>query len=64
MRNDYDRYFKEQSTIKVAQPAHGGSHGGGEHEAKGAAAGAHTDSAAHKTDSSAKHETKNEEAKH
>jgi cytochrome c oxidase subunit IV len=66
LRNDYDRYFKEQSTIKVAQPAHGGSHGGG-HEA--AAGAAHTDSAAHNTDSSAKHEdakheTKNEETKH
>ncbi len=59
LRNDYDRYFKEQSTIKVEQPAHGGSHGGG-HEAAGAAGAAHTDSAAHKTDSSAKHE----DAKH
>jgi cytochrome c oxidase subunit IV len=64
LRNDYDRYFKEQSTIKVAQPEHGGGH-----EAAGAAGAAHTDSAAHKTDASAKHEdakheTKNEEAKH
>jgi hypothetical protein len=68
LRNTYNPYFKEQSTIKVAQPAHGGSHGGG-HEATGAAGAAHTDSAAHKTDSSAKHEdakheTKNEETKH
>jgi cytochrome c oxidase subunit IV len=64
LRNTYNPYFKEQSTIKVAQPAHGGGH-----EAAGAAGAAHTDSAAHKTDSSAKHEdakheTKNEEAKH
>ena len=59
LRNDYDRYFKEQSTIKVEQPAHGGSHGGGHESEKGtagAAGAAHTDSAAHKTDSSAKHE--------
>ena len=64
LRNDYDRYFKEQSTIKVEQPAHGGSHGGG-HEAAGATGAAHTDSAAHKTDSSAKHEdAKHEEGKH
>lgn len=67
LRNTYNPYFKEQSTIKVAQPAHGGSHGGG-HEAGGAAGAAHTDSAAHKTDSTkmqdAKHETKHEEAKH
>jgi hypothetical protein len=63
LRNTYNPYFKEQSTIKVEQPAHGGSHGGG-HEAAGAAGAAHTDSAAHKTDSSAKHETKNEETKH
>jgi hypothetical protein len=68
LRNTYNPYFKEQSTIKVAQPAHGEAHGGG-HEATGAAGAAHTDSAAHKTDSSAKHEdakheTKNEETKH
>ena len=62
LRNTYNPYFKEQSTIKVAQPAHGGSHGGG-HETKGAAA-AHKDSAAHHTDSTAKHETKNEAPKH
>jgi hypothetical protein len=64
LRNTYNPYYKEQSTIKVEQPAHGGSHAGGEHESKGTAAGAHTDSATHKTDSSAKHETKKEEAKH
>ncbi len=59
LRNTYDPYFKEQSTIKVEQPAHGGSHGGG-HEAAGAAGAAHTDSTAAHTDSSVKHE----EAKH
>jgi cytochrome c oxidase subunit IV len=59
LRNDYDRYFKEQSTIKVAQPEHGGS---GHESEKGAAGAAHTDSAAKHED--AKHETKNEEAKH
>ena len=69
LRNTYNPYYKEQSTIKVAQPAHGEAHGGGEHEAKGAAAGAHTDSSANHTDSSAKHEdakheTKHEDAKH
>ena len=69
LRNTYNPYFKEQSTIKVVQPAHGEAHGGGEHEAAKGAGAAHTDSAAHKTDSSAKHEdakheTKNEEAKH
>jgi len=64
LRNTYNPYYREQSTIKVEQPAHGGSHAGEEHESKSAAAGAHTDSAAHKTDSSAKHETKKEEAKH
>ena len=68
LRNTYNPYYKEQSTIKVVQPAHGEAHGGGEHEAKGAAAGAHTDSAANHTDSSkkneAKHETKHEETKH
>ena len=65
LRNTYNPYYKEQSTIKVEQPAHGGSHAGGEHEDKGAAAGAHTDSAAHSTDSSANHEdAKHEEAKH
>ena len=58
LRNTYNPYYKEQSTIKVEQPAHGGSHGGG-HEAKGAAGAAHTDSAAHKTDS-----TKMQDAKH
>lgn len=63
LRNTYNPYFKEQSTIKVAQPAHGGAHGG-EHEAKGAAAGAHTDSAAQHTDSTAKHEAAQEGAKH
>ena len=60
LRNNYDPHFKEQSTIKVTQP----EHGGGGHEAEGAAGAAHTDSAAHKTDSSAKHETMNEEGKH
>lgn len=50
LRNTYNPYFKEQSTIKVEQPAHGGN------EAAGAAGAAHTDSAAHKTDSAAKHE--------
>ena len=67
LRNTYNPYYKEQSTIKVAQPAHGGSHDGG-HEAAGAAGAAHTDSAAHKTDSTkmqdTKHDTKNDEAKH
>jgi hypothetical protein len=65
LRNTYNPYFKEQSTIKVEQPAHGGSHGGG-HEAAGAAGAAHTDSAAHTTDSSAKNEdaAKHEDAKH
>ena len=67
LRNTYNPYYKEQSTIKVAQPAHGEAHGGG-HEAAGAAGAAHTDSAAHKTDSTkkneTKHETKNEETKH
>ena len=61
LRNTYNPYYKEQSTIKVEQPAHGGSHDGG-HEAKGAAGAAHTDSAAKHED--AKHETKNEETKH
>jgi len=61
LRNTYNPYYKEQSTIKVEQPAHGGSHDGG-HEAKGAAGAAHTDSSAKHED--AKHETKNEEAKH
>lgn len=60
LRNSYDPHFKEQSTIKVTQPEHGGA----KHEAAGAAGAAHTDSAAHKTDSSAKHETKHEETKH
>jgi len=68
LRNTYNPYYKEQSTIKVVQPAHGEAHGGNEHEAKGAAGATHTDSAAHKTDSTkkneAKHETKNEETKH
>ena len=68
LRNTYNPYYKEQSTIKVAQPAHGEAHGGGEHEAAGAAGAAHTDSAANHTDSTkkseAKHETKNEETKH
>jgi hypothetical protein len=69
LRNTYNPYFKEQSTIKVAQPAHGGSHGGDDHDAKGTSGVAHTDSAAHSADSSAKqedtkHETKNEETKH
>jgi cytochrome c oxidase subunit 4 len=63
LRNTYNPYFKEQSTIKVAQPAHGGSHEGG-HETKGAAGAAHTDSAANHTDSSKKNETKHEDAKH
>jgi cytochrome c oxidase subunit 4 len=64
LRNTYNPYYKEQSTIKVEQPAHGGSNAGGEHESKGAAAGAHTDSAANHTDSSKKNETKHEDAKH
>ena len=63
LRNTYNPYFKEQSTIKVAQPAHGGSHDGGHESEKGGAAGAaHTDSSAKQED--AKHETKNEETKH
>ncbi len=57
LRNTYDPYFKEQSTIKVEQPAHGAAHGGA--EAHGAAA-AHADSTEQHTDSTAKHE----EAKH
>ena len=61
LRNNYDPHFKEQSTIKVEQPAHSG---GGHESEKGAAGEAHTDSAAHTTDSSAKHETNHEEAKH
>ena len=65
LRNTYNPYYKEQSTIKVVQPAHGEAHGGGEHEAgKGAGAAAHTDSAAHHTDSTKKQEAKNEETKH
>ena len=69
LRNTYNPYYKEQSTIKVVQPAHGEAHGGGEHDAgKGAGAAVHTDSAAHHTDATkkqeAKHETKNEETKH
>jgi len=65
LRNTYNPYYKEQSTIKVEQPAHGEAHGGGEHEAAGAAGAAHTDSTAHSKDSSAKHEdAKHEEAKH
>lgn len=58
LRNNYDPYFKEQSTIKVEQPAHGGAHGGG--EAHGAAA-THADSAAQHADTT---EVKHEEAKH
>jgi len=64
LRNTYNPYYKEQSTIKVAQLEHGEAHGGGEHESEKGVAGA-----AHTTDSSAKHEeakheTKNEETKH
>lgn len=58
LRNTYDPYFKEQSTIKVEQPAHGGAHGGA--EAHGAAA-THSDSTAHHSDST---EAKHEDAKH
>lgn len=61
LRNTYDPYFKEQSTIKVEQPAHGAAHGGGHEGATEHGAGAaHTDSTNHTTDSAAKHE----EAKH
>lgn len=61
LRNTYDPYFKEQSTIKVEQPAHGAAHGGGHEGATEHGAGAaHTDSTNHATDSAAKHE----EAKH
>lgn len=57
LRNTYNPYFKEQSTIKVAQPAHGAAaggeaHGDGKHEA---AAGAHADSSSNHTDSSSNH---------
>ncbi len=41
LRNTYDPYFKEQSTIKVEKKEHGGSHG--------AAAGAHADTTKHET---------------
>jgi len=60
LRNDYDRYFKEQSTIKVAQPEHGG---GGHESEKGVAGAAHTTDSSAKHEE-AKHETKNEETKH
>ncbi len=40
LRNTYDPYFKEQSTIKVEKKAHG---------AHGAAAGAHADTTTHET---------------
>jgi len=63
LRNTYNPYFKEQSTIKVAQPAHGGGHGGA--EAHGAAAGAtHADSTKQHTDSATKQEATHEETKH
>ena len=55
LRNTYNPYFKEQSTIKVTQPEHGEAHDGGGHEAAGAAGVAHNDSTAHHTDSAAKH---------
>ncbi len=58
LRNDYDRYFKEQSTIKVEQPAHGGGHEGATEHGAGAA---HTDSTAAHADSTA---AKHEDAKH
>ena len=69
LRNTYNPYFKEQSTIKVAQPAHGEAHGGGAHETKGASAGTHTDSAAQHSDTAKKQEpkqgaTKQENVKH
>ena len=61
LRNTYDAHFKEQSTIKVEQPAHGAAHGGGhEGAAEHGAAAAHADSTEQHTDSTAKHE----EAKH
>lgn len=41
LRNTYDPYFKEQSTIKVQKKEHGGAHG--------AAAGAHADSTTHES---------------
>lgn len=53
LRNTYNPYFKEQSTIKVAQPAHGGGHEGA---AEHGAAATHTDSTEKHTDSTgAKH---------
>ena len=56
LRNTYDPYFKEQSTIKVEQPAHGAAHGGGHEGATEHGAGAaDTDSTAHHADSTAKH---------
>jgi cytochrome c oxidase subunit IV len=55
LRNTYNPYFKEQSTIKVTQPEHGEAHGGGHASEKGAGAAAHADSTAHHTDSAAKH---------
>ena len=58
LRNTYDPYFKEQSTIKVEQPAHGAAHGGGHEGATEHGAGAaHTDSTEKHADStSAKHD--------
>lgn len=54
LRNSYDPYFKEQSTIKVEQPAHGGAHEGATEHGAGAA---HTDStAAHADSTAAKHD--------
>ncbi len=41
LRNTYDPYFKEQSTIKVEKKEHGGAHG--------AATGAHADTTKHET---------------
>lgn len=40
LRNTYDPYFKEQSTIKVEKKAHGGTHG---------AAASHADSTTHES---------------
>jgi cytochrome c oxidase subunit 4 len=53
LRNTYDPYFKEQSTIQVKQAEHGGGHEGD--KAHGAAA-THADSTEHHADSTeAKH---------
>ncbi len=62
LRNTYDPYFKEQSTIKVEQPAHGAAHGGGHEGATEHGAGAtHTDSTEKHADSTG---AKQEDAKH